>query len=125
MRDVNTALYEFWKGFGLPAYRAGRVPDNAELPYITFEVSVGDALTETPLVAHSWHNAPGATAAAADMLDEVARRIPESGLSIPIKDRGFLVLYRNRGVWQQYVQDDTDKNVVGGQIRYSIHFHLM
>lgn len=33
------ALHSFWSGFGLKAYDAMSVPDDAQLPYITYEVS--------------------------------------------------------------------------------------
>lgn len=36
MTAAMQAMYEFFAGFGLPAYAEGFVPDDAELPYITF-----------------------------------------------------------------------------------------
>ena len=37
--DKAQALYEFWSSFGLPAYDANTVPDNAEMPYITYDTA--------------------------------------------------------------------------------------
>lgn len=125
MRDVNAALYEFWSSFGIPAYREGRVPTDAEYPYITFNVVSGDALTSTTLIAQDWHKAPGATAAAADMLDEIAKAIPKTGTILPIGGRGFLAIYRNPGEWQSYVQDPEDSDVIGGKTKYVIRFYLI
>ena len=36
------ALHAFWSGFGLKAYDENSVPDNAQLPYLTYEASVDD-----------------------------------------------------------------------------------
>ena len=36
MLSTARALQKFWAGFGLPAYSEGSVPDDAELPYITY-----------------------------------------------------------------------------------------
>ena len=38
MNKMQT-LHSFWSSFGLKAYDETSVPDNAQLPYITYEVS--------------------------------------------------------------------------------------
>lgn len=35
------ALHQFWNSFGIPAYDESTVPDNAVMPYITYQVSTG------------------------------------------------------------------------------------
>lgn len=40
MADKWTALHAFWNRFGIPAYDENTVPENAELPYITYEGQV-------------------------------------------------------------------------------------
>ena len=37
----EAALYNFWSGFGIPAYEENTVPTNANPPYITYQVVVG------------------------------------------------------------------------------------
>lgn len=39
--DEWSALNAFWNGFSIPAYDENTVPDDEEMPYITFEASVG------------------------------------------------------------------------------------
>lgn len=39
--DKEQAIHNFWSSFGLPAYDENTVPDNAEMPYVTYAVSVG------------------------------------------------------------------------------------
>lgn len=36
------AVCDFMAGFGIPAYAATSVPDDADFPYITYELSVDD-----------------------------------------------------------------------------------
>ena len=36
------AVYDFMAGFGIPAYAATSVPDEAGFPYITYELAVDD-----------------------------------------------------------------------------------
>lgn len=37
-----SAVHGFMAGFGIPAYAAASVPDDADFPYITYELSVDD-----------------------------------------------------------------------------------
>lgn len=38
MTNTASALYAFWSGFGIPAYLENTVPDEATLPYITYNL---------------------------------------------------------------------------------------
>ena len=40
--DKWQALYQFWSSFGIPAYAENSVPEEAEMPYITYEGEVGN-----------------------------------------------------------------------------------
>lgn len=40
--NESQAIYQFLSGFGIPAYASTSVPDQAELPYITYEYYIGD-----------------------------------------------------------------------------------
>lgn len=49
------ALQQFWSGFGLPAYAENTVPDNAVLPYITYDVSTDSLDAPMVLNASLWY----------------------------------------------------------------------
>lgn len=49
------AIYQFWSGFGVPAYDEGSVPDNAVLPYITYSTATGRLEGVLPLTASLWN----------------------------------------------------------------------
>lgn len=54
---INTAkaLYEFWSGFGIPAYTIGTVPDDEILPYITYSLSESEPLEPASHYAQLWY----------------------------------------------------------------------
>lgn len=49
------ALHTFWSGFGLPAYDETSVPDNVNMPYITYEVQSDDFGNVVALTASLWY----------------------------------------------------------------------
>lgn len=50
------AVYGFMAGFGIPAYAATSVPDEAEFPYITYELVTDDFLGgEVALTMDIWY----------------------------------------------------------------------
>lgn len=53
--DKAQALYNFWSGFGLPAYDETIVPDGAPLPRITYETSIDSFGAEVALTASLWY----------------------------------------------------------------------
>lgn len=55
MTKTAQALYAFFSGFGIPAYAEYAVPDEAELPYITYQVSEPDWRDETTFYARVWY----------------------------------------------------------------------
>lgn len=53
--DKWQALQQFWESFGLPAYGRNSVPKDAQMPYITYEASVTEFETTTPLSANIYY----------------------------------------------------------------------
>ncbi len=79
------ALHAFWSGFGLTAYDENTVPEDAALPYITYQVmtgSWGDALLCTASIwyrSRSWE-------AISLKADEIAAAIGWAGKLLPTDD---------------------------------------
>lgn len=125
MTELKDALYDFWSGFGLPAYLQDSVPEDAALPYITYEAVQGDAMSATVLVAHNWHQkAPRGNAERNEVMDAIARAIPAQGRVVPV-GRGYIALYRNDANFQSDVADEEDASVIGGRTSYEVHFYMM
>lgn len=49
------ALHNFWSSFGLTAYDENTVPDDATLPYITYQVSTGSYGSSIVMSAALWY----------------------------------------------------------------------
>lgn len=54
--DKEQALHNFYSGFSISAYDVNSVPDNAVMPYLTYEVK-SDSFDNTVFVSPSlWYN---------------------------------------------------------------------
>lgn len=126
MTELNMALYKFWTSFGLPVWLQDTVPEEAVLPYITFQAVSGEAMSATILTATAWFRMPeegSVNVQIAAVLDQIAAAVPNSGTMLRVGNKGYLMLYRNSGTFQSYVQDEEDKNVVGGRTSLEVHFY--
>ena len=50
-----TALNSFWNSFDIPAYDENTVPDDATMPYVTYEASMGGLGDILSLSASLWY----------------------------------------------------------------------
>ena len=55
MADKWTALHTFFNSFGITAYDENTVPDEAPLPYITYEASTASLDEKVPIAASIWY----------------------------------------------------------------------
>lgn len=54
-RTKEQAIHQFWSGFGLPAYDVNTVDEDAEMPYITYDVSTGSIGDFILLTGSLWY----------------------------------------------------------------------
>lgn len=90
---VAKILHDFFEGFGIPAYEENTVPDDAEAPYITYDLSVPDWRNPSSISATIWYKSTDYT----DVLnkaDEICKKI-EEGLRLPVKSGGCVYLYKD------------------------------
>lgn len=89
--DKAQAIHQFWSSFGLPAYDENTIPNNAIMPYITYNVST-DALNGIlNLYANLWYDSYS-WKEITNKADEIAEAIGKNGFySIKI-DNGYLWL---------------------------------
>lgn len=83
------AYQAFWTSFGLPAYDETHVPDGAQLPYITIEVSEDFFDNDLALTASIWYRS------------ESWKDITEKAMAISeaIGRGGRIVPYDGGGIW--------------------------
>lgn len=105
----EAALHTFFSGFGIPAYAATSVPDDAELPYLTYELSTGafgDA--ESPIYASLWYRTTSEAEPNAKAR-EVSEALGMGGVMLPC-DGGAVWLKRS-APFSQSMADDTDSGI--------------
>lgn len=127
MKAFQAALTAFWKGFtyaGEPvkAFLSGHVPSGTQFPYITFDVSKGDAFSGNVLTAFVWCKGNTANVQRAEILDLIADAIPHGGRKLAFGS-GYAVLYRNAAGFQSLYDDPEDASVLGGRISYEINYY--
>lgn len=90
----DQALYEFWSGFGLPAYDQATVPtgdDAPDFPYITYETQTGNIGADILLNASLWYRSTSWDEIS-NRKDEIARFIGYGCKIIKI-DGGYMKIH--------------------------------
>lgn len=107
------AIYGFLSGFDLPAWAASQVPEEAELPYLTYQVGTaafGEG--ETALTVDLWYRTEE-EAIPNEKADQLARAIGRGGVLLPCESGG---LWLKRG--SPFCQNLTDPTDPGIKRRY-------
>ena len=99
------AIYQFWNSFGLAAYEENTVPDDADFPYITYQLVTDSFDYEIPLTASIWYRSESWTAINAKT-EEVSQKISRGGKIIPC-DGGAIWLKRGQP-FAQSMGDESD-----------------
>lgn len=101
-----SAIYQFWNSFGLTAYEENTVPDDADFPYITYQLVTDSFDREIPVTASLWYRSESWTAINAKT-EEISQRISRGGKIIPCDD-GAIWLKRGQP-FAQNMGDESDK----------------
>lgn len=75
MANQWTALNTFWNSFDIPAYDENTVPDDATMPYITYEASIGGLGDILLLSASLWYGATMSWAGISEKALEISEEI--------------------------------------------------
>ena len=107
--DKAQALHNFWSGFGLTAYDELTVPDDAALPYLTYETKTDNFENRISLSASVWYRSTS-WAAAEQKVAEIAQYIvKQDPCTIPIESGR---IYITKGSpWATRMLDNTDNGV--------------
>lgn len=97
MADTATTLYSFWSSFGIPAYPEYNIPDDASMPYITYELVEPEWRGQINAYARVWYR-DTSYVSIAETLRNISNRIGE-GLLLP-SGRGFILLFKD----SQFIQ---------------------
>lgn len=118
MNKMQT-LHAFWSSFGLKAYDETSVPDNAQLPYITYEASsdeFGNTLAQT---ASLWYRSSSWADITAKE-EQIAEFIGRGGIMVAY-DEGSMWIQK-ASPWAQRMNDQNDDMVRRIVLNVTIEF---
>lgn len=120
---AESALFHFLSGFGIPAYADTSVPDDADMPYLTYELVVGHWDSgEVNVPVHLWYRTTSEAVLNAKVRD-IARAVPLGGTTVPC-DGGMLWVKRG-SPWAQAVSDESDADVRSRYINLDIEYLIV
>lgn len=115
------AIYQFFAGFGIPAYASTSVPDGAEFPYITYDLVTGDWWTnQTNITANVWYRGDSEAEPNAKAR-EIGKKIAAG--KVIACDGGGIVLYKGEP-WCQSMGDDQDAKIKRRYLNISVEYIL-
>lgn len=116
--DKNQALYSFWSGFDLNAYDPESVPDEAVMPYITYETRTGKFSEEVQATASLWYRSTS-WEAISKKADEIGDAIGLGGATVKY-DGGMLWIKRANAFAQRMTDEDLSirRIILTTQIEY-------
>ena len=104
MLNTAKALQEFWSSFQLPAYTTETVPDDQDVPYITYSLSETEPLEPLTHFAKVYYR----STSNADLLakvDEILAVFHQNGDTVRMECEGGYVVLRNPTVQLMTDQD--------------------
>lgn len=103
MTQTARALQSFFGSFGIPAYVEYSLPDDAKMPYITYELAEPDWRGSHAEHARVWYNS-NSFSEIASKIDEIKAAIG-NGVSIPTEN-GAIYLYADDDFCQFQPMDE-------------------
>ena len=103
MYQGAAALKAFFSGFGVPAYAVNSVPDDVQLPYIAYSLSVPEWDQKASLYAQVWDRSRSNTGIIG-IADQITAEIG-TGKKLDLED-GYLVLWPETPLMQMLADGD-------------------
>lgn len=120
------SLFNFWNGFGIPAFEENSVPtgeDAPAYPYITYQLvtdSLGNEVQTSASVFDRNKNEYSALANIQTKVKEIREKISRGGIMLPF-DGGAIWLKRNRP-FDQTMGDSEDDQVIRAYLNMTAEF---
>lgn len=115
MTNTATALYQFFSQF-LPAYVEGSVPDEAEMPYITYRLAEPNWNSEVQIYARVWYRSTS-FAAICQTVDRI-KEIAGGGLTLTVNNQ--LVALIPDEIFSQFTPSD-DPLIKMAYLSFTMH----
>ena len=103
--DKAQAIHEFWSEFRLPAYDESSVPDDAVMPYITYNVATDSLDSVLPLHGSLWYRST-AWDEITQKAEEIAEALGTNGYMIKKINGGYVWMQKGRPFAQRMTDED-------------------
>lgn len=112
------ALYEFYSGFDIPAYEENSVPENAKLPYLTYEIMTAEFDMENIAMSCQIYFKSDSLMKINALTERLYNKL-DGGCKLKC-DTGYIILYRGRPFAQN--RPSGDKTVKAKYINISADY---
>ena len=117
----EAAIYQFLASFGIPAYAATSVPDQATFPYISYELVVGEWLAdEVNMTVNVWYRTESEAVPNAKVR-EIGERIGMGGVLLHC-DGGVLWVKKGSPWAQAVTVEGEDEKVKRRYVNINIEY---
>lgn len=115
----EAAIYTFLSGFAIPAYASSSVPDQAQFPYLTYDLVMGEwEQGEANMTVNVWYRTESEATPNAKVR-EIGAAIGMGGVTLPC-DGGMLWLKKGSPWAQAVTIDGEDEKVKRRLLNVSI-----
>ena len=101
------AIDAFWNSFGIPAYEENSIPDDAKMPYITYNASIDSLDHPQNCTADVWYHS-NSWQGISLKVDEISNAITIGGKVMPIDDKQFVWICRGTPFAQRMADEDDE-----------------
>lgn len=117
----EAAIYQFLSGFGIPAYASASTPDKAQLPYITYDLVLGEWMEpEVNMPVNIWYRTESEAEPNAKVR-EISHAIGHGGVTVPC-DGGMLWIKKGSPWAQAMNVDGEDMSIKRRYVNINIEF---
>ena len=117
----EAAIYSFLAGFSIPAYASASVPDQAEFPYITYDLVLGEwGEPEVNMPVNVWYRTESEAIPNAKVR-EISQAIGMGGVTLPC-DGGMLWVKKGSPWAQAMTIEGEDEKVKRRYVNINIEF---
>lgn len=117
----EAAVYTFLSSFGIPAYAASSVPDQATFPYLTYDLVLGEwGQPEVNMPVNVWYRTDSEALPNAKVR-EISQAIGMGGVTLPC-DGGMLWVKKGSPWAQAVTVEGEDEKVKRRYVNINIEF---
>lgn len=119
--DKWQAQQNLWESFDLPAYDENSVPDDAQMPYITYEAIAGNIGAPTQVAVNVWYRS-NSWVDISRKAQQIATGVDNLPSSIQIDGGRMKVRLPDMASWGRRMEEPSDRGVRRIMITVEIEF---